>query len=230
MGISFLRTIILYSFVVFAVRIMGKRQIGELQPSEFVVTILISELAAIPMQDLGIPLFNGIIPILTLLACELLLSTIMLKSIKIRDLFSGRPSVIIQNGVIKQREMIKLRYTIDDLMEELRMAGFSSIEEVDTAIMETNGKLSVFPKGKFSPLTPETMSITVKDKCIPIPLIVDGRLIENNFPMAKLGIDEIKASIKSNNLKSTKDVFFMFCDNNQKITLIKKEDLSWKLL
>ncbi len=226
MGISFIRTIILYSFVIFAVRIMGKRQIGELQPSEFVVTILISELAAIPMQDLGIPLSNGIIPILTLLACELLLSTIMLKSIKIRDLFSGRPSIIIQNGVIKQKEMKKLRYTIDDLMEELRIAGYTTIEEVDTAIMETNGKLSVFPKGKYSPLTPESMSLPGKDKCIPIPLIVDGRLIESNFTLAKLGIDEIKSSIKSNNLNTIKDVFFMYCDNNKKITLIRKDDLS----
>lgn len=227
MGISFIRTIILYIFIVIAVRIMGKRQIGELQPSEFVVTILISELAAIPMQDLGIPLFNGIIPILTLLACELLLSFIMLKNIRMRDLFSGRPSVIIQNGVINQKEMKKLRYTIDDLMEELRLTGTTSIEEVDNAIMETNGKLSVFPKGKYSPLTPEAMSLPGKDKCIPIPLIVDGRLIKNNFPIAKLGIDEVNKSIKSNNLNSIKDVFFMYSDNTQKITLIKKEDLSW---
>ena len=225
MGISFIRTIILYIFLVITVRIMGKRQIGELQPSELVVTILISELAAIPMQDLGIPLFNGIIPILTLLACEMILSFFMLKSIKVRKIFSGTPSVIITNGVIDQAEMKKNRFTIDDLMEELRLKNVSSVEEVSKAIMETNGKLSVFIRGTLSPVTPETMQLPAKDKCIPIPLIVDGKLIKENLALAKLGLDEIDNEMNKNNLANLKDVFFMYSDDCGKVTTIRKEQI-----
>ena len=119
MGVAFIRTIILYVFVIVAVRLMGKRQIGELQPSELVVAILISELAAIPMQETGIPLVSGIIPILTLISCEIILSALTLWNVKLRHIITGKPSVLIKNGQINQQEMRCLGFTLDDLMEEI---------------------------------------------------------------------------------------------------------------
>ena len=147
MTIIFIRTITLYIFVIIAMRIMGKRQIGEMQPSELVVTIMISELAAMPAQMTGIPIINSIIPILTLVIVEIFISFFALKSPKMRRIISGKPSVVIVNGVINWKEMEKLRLNIDDLLEELRLANCPKIADVKRAIVENNGKLSVEQKG-----------------------------------------------------------------------------------
>ena len=159
-----IRTAVLYLVVILCMRIMGKRQVGELQPSELVVTILISELASIPMQDLNRPVTNGIIAIFVLVLLELLLSALSLKSILFRKLFDGKSAIIIKNGVIDQKMMKKLRVTIDDLLEGLRQAGSFSIEEVDFAIMETNGKISVQPKQKYEPVSKGDMKLNARDK------------------------------------------------------------------
>ena len=222
MGVSLIRTLVLYIFVVFAVRLMGKRQVGELQPSELVVAILISELAAIPMQDFGTPITNGIIPIMTLVTAEMLLSFFMLKSTRFRILFTGRPSVIIKDGVPSQKEMKKIRCTIDDLMEELRLAGVRDIADVDTAIMETNGKLSVFLKTGLEPATPVDLSVVSEKKFLPIALIIDGDLIKKNLAVAGIGIDEINNIIKSENSEMNR-IFFMYKNSTGGITTIKRE-------
>lgn len=146
MTIIFVRTLILYVFVVVGMRVMGKRQIGEMQPSELVVTIMISELASQPAQMTGMPLINGIIPILTLVVVEIIVSYILLKSSKARKVLSGTPSVVIENGIINWVEMERIRLNIDDLMEELRLANCPKVQDVKKAIVETSGKLSVEQK------------------------------------------------------------------------------------
>ena len=155
MGVGFIRTIILYFLVVMSLRIMGKRQIGELQPSELVVAILASDLAAIPMQNSRISLLAGVIPILTLLVLEVFLSYAATKNKTVRRITTGIPSVLVHNGKVIKDEMERLRFTEADLQEELRGAGADNIKEVQYAIMETNGKLSVI-------LLPEHRPVTVK--------------------------------------------------------------------
>ena len=145
MVIAFLRTIILYIFIIAGIRLMGKRQVGELEPSELVLALLIADLAAVPMQDFGIPLLTGLIPILTLLCITMALSVLTMKSIKFRAVLCGRPSIIVENGKLRQGEMKRNRFTVDELMEELRMKGVTDLSTVKYAILETNGQLSVLP-------------------------------------------------------------------------------------
>ena len=146
MSIAFIRTVILYIAVMIALRIMGKRQIGEMQPFEIVVTLMISDLAVIPMQDSGAPLLRGIIPIFTLVVMEVLMSFVVLKSKKSRAMFVGRPSVVIRNGKPCMEELTNLRFSLEDLKEEVRKQGIKDIKDVDIAILETDGGFSVIEK------------------------------------------------------------------------------------
>ena len=145
MVIAFLRTIILYLLIIAGVRLMGKRQVGELEPSELVLALIIADLAAVPMQDFGIPLLTGIIPILTLLCITMILSVLTMKSVRFRAIICGRPSIIVESGRLVQREMRRNRFTVDELMEELRMKGVTDLSKVKYAILETNGQISVLP-------------------------------------------------------------------------------------
>ena len=153
MFIVMFRTIILYIIVVIAMRLMGKRQIGELQPFELVITIMISELASLPMQDVRIPLIHGIIPIITLLVLEIIISLLELKSEAARAIFCGRPSILIKSGIIDVKELKCQRFNVTDLLEELRLQGYYNLEEIRYAILETNGQLSVITKNETSSVT-----------------------------------------------------------------------------
>lgn len=164
MSITFLRTVILYLLVVIGLRIMGKRQIGEMQPSELVVAIMISDLASIPMQDIGIPLLSGVIPIFTLIIMEIALSQISLKSRKFRRILTGKPSVIIHNGKMLREEMEKIRFNTDDLKEQLRIQGYVKTDDIQFAILETNGQLSIIPKPKKQQSTVEDVKNSSKEK------------------------------------------------------------------
>lgn len=164
MAISFIRTFILYILVVIGLRTMGKRQIGEMQPSELVVAIMISDLATIPMQETGIPLFSGIIPIFTLIIMEILLSQLSLKNKKFRRMLTGKPNVIIHNGKILSEEMKKIRFNMDDLNEQLRIQGYTGIKDINFAILETNGQLSIIPKPKNKQATVEDVENIFEDK------------------------------------------------------------------
>ncbi len=164
MAISFIRTIILYLLVITGLRIMGKRQIGEMQPSELVVAIMISDLATIPMQDVGIPLFSGIIPIFTLIVMEILLSQLSLKNKKFRRIMTGKPNVVIHNGKILKSEMKKIRFNMDDLNEQLRIQGYTGIKDINFAILETNGQLSIIPKPKNKQATVEDVENVLENK------------------------------------------------------------------
>lgn len=222
MGISFVRTIILYLTVILAVRIMGKREIGELQPSELVVAILISELAAIPMQETGIPLASGIIPILTLLSCEIVLSAITMTNSRARRFISGSPSVLIMNGVINQKEMRRLRFTIDDLMEELRISGYMSVSEVAIAVVETNGKLSIFPTSPNKPVTAGMMNLDVQDGGLPSTIISDGDICSDALKTSGRNMSWLGGKLAEQGL-APEDIFLMTVDSLGTTIIIPKE-------
>ncbi len=153
MIIAFVRTIILYISVMLAMKLMGKRQLGEMQPMELIVTIMISDMASVPMQNTGIPLLNGIVPIFTIAFLEIFFSFLALKSKKSKEILVGKPSILIKNGKVNKKEMESLRFTLDDLKEEIRKKDIQNIEDVALAILETDGGFSAFPKDKAAPLT-----------------------------------------------------------------------------
>lgn len=148
MFVLIIRTLILYILVIVSMRVMGKRQIGELQPSELVVAIMISDLAAVPMQTIDIPLLTGVVPVLTLLVAEITMSFVSLKSRRARKYITGEPSIIVYRGHINEKELEKARLTINDLMEELRLSGYPDVSKVDMAILETNGEISIIDSEK----------------------------------------------------------------------------------
>ncbi len=225
MAISFVRTIILYVLVVFALRVMGKRQIGELQPSELVVAIMISDLATTPVSDINIPLLAGVIPILTLLVFEVVTSYVNLKSESFRNFLSGKPTVVIKNGVISQLELKKLRFSIEDLLEQLRLKGVFSISDVYMAILETNGELTVVEKSPKKTVTREDLNLTVKQERIPLVIISDGKLRKEH--LKESGFDEkwVTDTIKEYNIERIEDVFIFSIDDDDKYTLQIKSKL-----
>jgi len=178
MLISFVRTIILYLLIVIALRFMGKRQIGQLEPSELVITMMISDLAAIPIGHVSIPLMHGVIPVVTLILLEAFISFLNLKSRAIRKLVSGVPVVVIKDGKVVERELEKLRLNIDDLMEELRANNCPNITEIAYAIFETNGSLSVITKTEYTPITPNDIGKHPKYKGLPFLFVCDGEINE----------------------------------------------------
>lgn len=212
MLISLTRTLVLYVVVIIAMRIMGKKQIGELQPSELVITIMISELAAIPMQETGIPLIYGIIPIVTLMSVEVFLSILTLKSRKIRELLSGKPSIILRGGKLDIKEMKRIRFNIEDLFEELRMNKITNLNDVEYALIETNGKLSVIPKPSKQALTPFDMKINT-NSAIQFVVINDGLVDINALGEINRDISWLQAKLKENKIKDIKSVFIAMADN-----------------
>lgn len=212
MLITFIRTIILYLLVITAIRVMGKRQIGELQPSELVVTIMISELAAIPMQATSIPLIYGILPILTLIIAEVLFSYITLKSEKARSIISGKPSILIKNGIINEDELRKLRFNLNDLLEELRINNYPNIKDVEFAILETSGQLSVIPKSQKRAVTPEDLNIDTEYEGLPVTVISDGNINYENLNILKLDKQWLLNELKKFNINNPKEVFFASLD------------------
>ncbi len=175
MFIVLIRTIILYLLVILSMRLMGKKQIGELEPFELAITIMISELASLPMQDSRIPLLHGIVPILTLLIVQTMLSIVQLKSEKLRSIITGEPSLLIENGKINFKELKNQRFSINDMMEELRLQGYYDLQSVEYAILETSGQLSIIPKTEESPVTKKDLSLQTTQERLPVTLILDGK-------------------------------------------------------
>ena len=188
MILSFFRTIILYLVLIAAMRLLGKRQIGQLEPSEFVVAMLIADLASIPMQNSGIPLLSGLVPILTVLGLELMLSGFAMASVKFRRLLCGKPVILIENGHLLQANLRRTRVTLDELSSHLRQKDILDITKVQFAILETDGNLSVFPFPKDAPATAKDAGIRAKDQSIPITIIEDGFFSREN--LQKAGKDE----------------------------------------
>ena len=220
---AFARTVILYFLIVVGLRLMGKRQIGQLEPGELVLTMMISDLATVPMQDFGIPLFTGIIPILTLLSLSLLISQLSLHHLRFRALVCGRPSIIVENGAICQKEMRKNRFTVDELMEELRMKGITDLSTVKYAILETNGQISILPYADQLPVTAQQMNLTPAEPGIPVILINDGRVLDRNLKARGLNRVWLQKRLEEHSIKHTEDVFLLTVDEQNQVYFAPKE-------
>jgi len=221
--ILLIRTFIVYILVITSLRLMGKRQIGELQPSELVVAIMISDLACVPMSQLSTPLLYGIIPIFTLVISEIFLSFLSLKSEKIRILLNGRPQILMKDGKPCRNEMKKARVNVDDLLEELRKCGYYSFEDVDTVVLETGGSISVIPSAKAEPPTLGDLGIEKKQVVIPYIYITDGRLRQKEIERGKRTVKWIYKELKKRGLESTDNVFIMLEDSEGNIFIQESE-------
>ena len=199
MLLSYLRTCILYLILILVIRLMGKRQIGQMEPSEFVVTMLIANLASIPMQDSAVPLYTGVLPILTVLGLELVLAALSLKSIPLRKLLCGKPVILIENGNILQNNLRKTRITLDELTGHLREKDVLDLRAVQFAILETNGNLSVFPYPKERPATAKEAGIQAGKQYLPVTLVSDGRLLRENLSLAKRDEAWVRSTLRQKN-------------------------------
>ena len=217
-----IRTVLMYIFVSVGVRLMGKRQIGDMQPTELVVTLLISEIAAIPLQDVSQPVSIGLVAIFMLVLLEILASVIILKNLRLRRIFSGKSISIIKNGVIDQKAMRSVRMTVFDLVEMLRMQGIFELDDVESAILEVNGNLSVRPKPERAPVTPEQLKICVSDSGIPMTVISDGTVVTSSLNFLNLTADDLKIILKNQKV-DPKDIFLMTLNSEGESIIIKKE-------
>jgi len=206
------RTIILYLFIIAGVRLMGKRQVGELEPSELVMSLIIADLASVPMQDYGIPLLTGLLPIVTLLALTMILSVLTMRSMTFRTLLCGKPSVIIRAGELDVGEMARNRLTADELLEDLRAKGIADPSQVWYAVLETNGQLSVLPRAAQKPPTNAQLGRESSDQPMPTVLISDGRVMEEN--LSRLGRDRkwLEGLLKG---RSPERVFLLLSDGER---------------
>lgn len=202
-----LRTLILYIVVLIVIRIMGKRELGQLQPFEFVVAILIADLVSVPMSNTGVPIFYGIIPILTLLVAHLTISQISLKSTLFRNVICGKPTIIISQGIVDESMMKKIRYNLDDLFEQLRENDVFSIVDVEYAILETSGRLSLMLKSEKCPPIMEDLNIATNNVWIPRNLIIDGEIDKQELYLSKMTKSELINKINEHGYKSIKDIF-----------------------
>ena len=222
MAITAIRTVIIYIFIITAMRIMGKRQLGELQPVELVVTLLISDLAAVPMQESGMPLLNGLVPILILVSLELLLSGCMLKLPWVSRLITGNPITIIRDGRLDQKALKKLRMTVEDLMENLRGQNIFAIEDLQYAVAETNGKISVYPKPEKQPPTCGDLHGAPPDSGMPLVVISDGKL--SRWAMQTCGVDEGWLNqVLIDNACPQSEVFLLTANKAREYYLVRKE-------
>lgn len=223
MAITMIRTIIIFLAIVISMRLMGKRQLGELEPAELVVAVLISDLASQPLQDPGTPLIYGLIPVITLFCCEILISAGIMNSLKFRSLVCGRPSMIIDNGKIVQKEMQKNRFTLDELAEELRKKDILDISTVQYAVLETDGTLSTILYPTEAPLTPKMLKLEVENARYPVILINDGKVLAHN--LRAIGRDEnwLHKQITAKGAKSFEDVYIMTADSSDNIFFAMKE-------
>lgn len=204
----FIRTVILYISMIFAMRIMGKKQVGELQPSELVVSIAISDLASIPMQDMDQPLLSGLIPIITLMCLEVMLSFITLKSRIIRDLLTGRPCIIIEHGKINESKIGRLRYSLADLTEELRSAGYNDVRDVEYAVLETTGNLNIIPTAKKRTVTTSDLNINAPTEEIMITVIADGHILKKSLEGTSHTETWLKQELLKQGVSSHRYVFY----------------------
>ena len=223
MATIFIRVLILYLVVLIALRLMGKREIGQLQPYELVITMMIADLASVPMQDIGIPLFHGIVPILALLFSQIVLSYINIKSGWVRKIVCGEPTVLIQKGKIMEDRLKKQRYTIDGLMEELRSNGVFSLDEVEYAILETSGQISIIKKPEKNTATKEDVNAQITYIGYPRLLIIDGSYIDKNLDIMGLKQEDVDKYLKQQKTEY-KDVLVLMYDENNTYFLQKKDN------
>lgn len=217
---TIIRTVILYLFVTIGIRLMGKRQIGDMQPNELVITLLISEIAAIPLQDTSQPVLNGVTAIFMLVILEIFMSVLALKSLFIRKFMSGNSVVIIKNGIIDQSAMKNVRMTILDLIELLRGQGVFDISTVNYAILEVNGDLSVLLKKENQPVSSKDLKLDLKEEYLPLPVISDGKIIQESLKALNLTEKDLQKKLNKKNLKA-KSIFLMTLDRKNTMKIVE---------
>ncbi len=222
MFIALVRTVLSYLVLIAAIRTMGKRQLGEMEPAEFVVTMLIANLAAVPMQDNSLPLLSGLIPILTVLATELILAGLSMKFLPVRRLLCGRPVPLIRDGRVLQANLRATRVSLEELTQRLRQKDVFDLAQVRHALLETDGSLSVLLRGGSRPLCPEDLGLRVPESPLPLPLISDGVVLAEN--LSRAGRDEawLRRELKKRKLKIP-EIFHLTVDEGGTIQWIRKE-------
>lgn len=222
MIVSSVRAVFLYITIILAIKVMGKRQISELQTSELVVTLLISDIAVIPMQNTAQPLLSGLIPIVVLVSCEIIISFFMVKNSKFRKFICGKPIIVIDNGKVDQNEMKRLRISTEDLFEQLRQLDIFNIQDVAYAIVETNGKLSVLKKPEKRTPDSSMLGVVIPDTGLDTVVISDGEISNFSVSICGLTTEWIYSILQGKGL-DIKDVFIMTANKNKEYYIIKKE-------
>lgn len=217
MTIVLIRTVILYLIVLFVIRIMGKAELSKMSPFQLIVVFMIAELASIPIESPDVSMITGVAAIFTLLFLQVLISFLSLKSEKFKNFFSGKPSVLIDSGEINQKELKALRITINDLMEQLRIGGSPSIAEVEFAVMESNGDLSIIPKAEKKPLTAEDMSVKKDREIMPVVFISDGIMYRKNVEKSGWNEKRLTDELSALGIGDYTKVFLAFCDGDSKL-------------
>ncbi len=223
MFIAVIRTVILYVFVILAIRLMGKRQISDMQPSELVVTMMISDIASLPMQNTAQPLLSGVVPVLVLVSLELTVSAVMLKSRLFRKLISGSPVVVIEDGRLLQRQLKRLRLTTDELCAQLRQQNVFSLQDVQYCIVETNGVLSVLEKPSKRVPNAEESGIVIPDNKMEAVVVSDGAWVESSLRLCGSTRQEINNILQKKQIKLN-EIFLMTMDGNGVCRIIRREN------
>ncbi|MDE6722667.1 MAG: DUF421 domain-containing protein [Eubacterium sp.] len=221
MTITLIRAVIIYITVIVALRIMGKRQIGELKPHELVITVLVSQVASIPLEDNSMPLANMFVPILIFVSFEIIVSVISMKSLNFRNLIQGRPMFVIKNGKIDEKQMKRLRFTIDDLIDAIRQKDVFDISTVQDAVIETNGSISVLQKAEEAPVTPKQLKLSVDENSTPIAIVIDGKPVTEYFNTEKMKNSRIELVVH-NEKKEIENIMLLTIDDNGNTYLIPK--------
>lgn len=218
-----MRTVILFATLLLLMRLLGKRQMGELELSELMVSVLIADLAATPLQDIGIPLLNGLVPIIILFACELIISGLTMRSVHFRAFICGKPCMLIKDGKVLQRQMRLCRFTVDELTEELRSKQIDDISKVKYAILETNGTLSTILLSSEAPVTAGQMGIQCSDSGYPYIIIDEGRILDKNLKL--LGYDEkwLQNELRNRKVSDPSNVYLMIVYESGKIYFAEKD-------
>ena len=217
-----LRTVIIYVILIGTMRLMGKRQLGELEISELVTTLLLSEIATLPIADLSIPVVVVVIPLVTILTLEIALSIILLKCPKLKNLASARPSILIRHGKVDQGELKKVRISIDELISEVRQTGLATLEEVDYAILEQNGKISIIPRKGAQAPSASDLGVEIAENGIVHVLIADGHKNRYNMELLSVSDNQLMRHLKKKGLRADQ-VFLLGMDDSRKLYWIKKE-------
>ena len=223
MILSYARTVVLYTMLILAVRIMGKRQIGQMEPSEFVVAMLVADLAAIPMQNNAIPLVNGLVPMLVVMGLELILSHLSLKSIRLRKMLCGKPVILIDNGKIVQENLRRTQVTLDELSGHLREKDVLDIQTVQYAILETNGNLSVFPYPSEQPAAGKDAKVKASRQYLPVTVVSDGKLLPENLKRAKKDGAWLRKVLLERNA-TLEGTYLLTVDDGNHVYYIPKEE------
>ncbi len=224
MAIIFIRTVILYFAILISMRVMGKRQLGELEISEFIVAALIADLAATPLQDIGIPLLNGLLPIMIMFCLEIIIAGLNMKSIRLRKFTYGKPEIIIRNGRINRGAMMRNRFTLDELMQELRSQGQSDAGRIAYGVLETNGRLSIILMPAEQPASASMLGIATEDTGYAHIIVNDGRILDKN--LALLGRDRrwLDNELRRRGIKSANDVYILTLSETGSVFCQSKEE------